>query len=76
MTRKSKARYNLSRTYKVSQTVKALRRALALGLATAVIAPAAQATCISIVNDVFCFGDFADTTLDSWNELADRKSVV
>ena len=71
MTRKSKARYNLNRTYKVSQTVKALRRALALGLATAVVAPAAQAgTCISVINDVFCFGDFGDTTLDSWNELA------
>ncbi|MEY2867582.1 MAG: hypothetical protein RIQ43_1608, partial [Pseudomonadota bacterium] len=71
MTRKSKARYNLNRTYKVSQTVKALRRALALGLATAVVAPAAQAgTCISVINDVFCFGDFGDTTLDSWNELS------
>ena len=71
MTRKSKARYNLNRTYKVSQTVKALRRALALGLATAVVAPAAQAgTCISVINDVFCFGDFGDTTLDSGNELA------
>ncbi|WP_297802058.1 hypothetical protein, partial [Arenimonas sp. GDDSR-1] len=73
MTRKSKARYNLNRTYKVSQTVKALRRALALGLATAVVAPAAQAgTCISVINDVFCFGDFGDDTLDSWTsgELA------
>ncbi|WP_395770156.1 hypothetical protein [Arenimonas sp.] len=71
MTRKSKARFNLNRTYKVSQTVKALRRALALGLATAVVAPAAQAgTCISVINDVFCFGDFGDDTLDSWNELS------
>ena len=71
MTRKSKARFNLNRTYKVSQTVKALRRALALGLATAVVAPAAQAgVCVSVVNDVFCVGDFGDTTLDSWNELS------
>ncbi|MEY3372292.1 MAG: hypothetical protein RLZZ537_760, partial [Pseudomonadota bacterium] len=71
MTRKSKARYNLNRTYKVSQTVKALRRALALGLATAVVAPAAQAgTCITVINDVFCFGDFGDTTLQSGNGYA------
>ena len=71
MTRKSKARFNLNRTYKVSQTVKALRRALALGLATAAVAPAAQAgTCISVVNDVFCVGYFGDTTLDSANELS------
>ena len=71
MTRKSKARFNLNRTYKVSQTVRALRRALALGLATAAVAPAAQAgVCVSVVNDVFCVGDFGDTTLDSWNELS------
>ena len=73
MTRKSKARFNLNRTYKVSQTVKALRRALALGFATAAVAPAAQAgTCISVVNDVFCVGYFGDTRSSS----AARPSIT
>ena len=40
MTRKSKARYGLKRTYKINPTVKALRSALFLGLATAAAAPA------------------------------------
>lgn len=72
MTRKSKARYGLNRTYKISPTVKALRSALFLGLATAAAAPAAQAgVCVNVVNDVICAGDF-NSTLDSWdgNELA------
>ncbi|MFM6988062.1 MAG: hypothetical protein ACKOXG_05265, partial [Arenimonas sp.] len=70
MTRKSKARYGLKRTYKINPTVKALRSALFLGLATAAAAPAAQAgVCVSVVNDVICAGDFTNT-LDSWNELS------
>ncbi|GAB3002735.1 hypothetical protein GCM10010960_16150 [Arenimonas maotaiensis] len=71
MTRKSKARYGLKRTYKINPTVKALRSALFLGLATAAAAPAAQAgTCVRVVNQVVCAGDFDQQTLDSWNELA------
>lgn len=70
MTRKSKARYGLKRTYKINPTVKALRSALFLGLATAAAAPAAQAgTCVKVVNQVICAGDFTGT-LDSWNELS------
>lgn len=70
MTRKSKARYGLKRTYKINPTVKALRSALFLGLATAAAAPAVQAgTCVKVVNQVICAGDF-NTTLDSWNELS------
>ena len=45
MTRKSKARYGMNRTYKLNAAVKALRSALFAGMAMAAVAPAAQAAC-------------------------------
>jgi hypothetical protein len=46
MTRKSKARYGMSRTYKLTPAARALRAALFAGVAVATVAPGAQAgTC-------------------------------
>ena len=61
MTRKSKARYGLNRTYKLNPAVKALRNALFAGITMAAIAPGAQATCVEVANTVTCSGIFGGT---------------
>ncbi|MGL4835347.1 MAG: hypothetical protein ACRCXH_13110, partial [Shewanella sp.] len=54
MTRKSKARYGMNRTYKLNPAVKALRNALFAGMALAAVAPSAQATCTEVGNVITC----------------------
>ncbi len=63
MTRKSKARYGMNRTYKLNAAVKALRSALFAGMAMAAVAPAAQAACTSVDNVITCSGAFGGTGL-------------
>ena len=61
MTRKSKARYGMNRTYKLNAAVKALRSALFAGMAMAAVAPAAQAACTVVDNTITCTGAFGST---------------
>jgi hypothetical protein len=81
MTRKSRARYGLSRTYKINPTVRALRNALLASLALAGAASSAQAACVEDpANVVTCSGAFT-STLDSAGELlvtnpADPASII
>lgn len=67
MTRKSKARYGLKRTYKINPTVKALRSALFLGLTAAAASQSALAAdeCIVLGSNVQCVGATNDT-IDNW----------
>ncbi|MFM6989449.1 MAG: hypothetical protein ACKOXG_12430 [Arenimonas sp.] len=76
MTRKNRARYGLSRTYKVSTTTKALRNALFIGLAAAAAAPMAQAdTCMTIGSTAYCNG-YTSETINVGDELPWDPSVV
>ena len=61
MTRKSKARYGMNRTYKLNPAVKALRNALFAGMALAAVAPGAQAACTEVGNVFTCTGAFGGT---------------
>ncbi len=63
MTRKNRARYGLSRTYKVSATAKALRGAMIAALATAGISQSALAAdeCIVLGQNIQCVGATNDT---------------
>ena len=54
MTRKSKARYGMNRTYKLNPAVKALRNALFAGMTLAAVAPGAQAACTEVGNVITC----------------------
>ncbi|GAB3002624.1 hypothetical protein GCM10010960_05150 [Arenimonas maotaiensis] len=63
MTRKNRARYGLSRTYKVSATAKALRGAMIAALATAGASQSALAAdeCIVLGQNIQCVGATNDT---------------
>ena len=80
MTRKSKARFGMTRTYKLNPAVKALRAALFAGVALAAVAPSAQAACVVVGNSVTCTG-FFDRTVnngDEWTVVtpADLASIL
>ena len=80
MTRKSKARFGMTRTYKLNPAVKALRAALFAGVAVAAVAPSAQAACVVVGNSVTCTGFFGSTVNngDEWTVVtpADLASIL
>ena len=76
MTRKSKARYGLNRTYRVSPTVKALRAAMMAGLLASASTAAFAAPPLDIPVDEQLLGDVIITNPDDLTAVATNIAVA
>lgn len=76
MTRKSKARYGLNRTYRVSPTVKALRAAMMAGLLASASTAAFAAPAQDIAIDEQLLGDVIITNPDDLTAVATNIAVA